>query len=161
MLFENYHLFAFEAGSRAHATPYAIPDPDGDCTPTRDARRVPLSQIVEAGIKSFIYTYDFGDDWRHIILVEAVADADPALTYPRFVAGANRAPPEDVGGAPGFEHFLEVMADPAHPEHNDHSTWYGHRFNPKDISEAEIASRFNKLAKPQNPAKTTSNRKPH
>ena len=32
----------------------------------------------------FNYTYDFGDDWRHSITVEAVTDADPAVEYPRF-----------------------------------------------------------------------------
>lgn len=149
MLFENYHLFAFEAGPRRHETRYAIPDPDGDFTPTRDARRATLSDIVGSGIQRFIYTYDFGDDWRHTIVVEAIEQADPQAVYPRFVKGANRAPPEDIGGFPGFEHFLNVMGDPAHPEHQDIATWYGREFDPKDISENEIQRRFKKLANPK------------
>lgn len=147
MLFENYHLFAFEAGPRRHETRYAIPDPDGDFTPTMDVRRVRLAELIDAGIERFTYTYDFGDDWLHTIVVEDIAQADPSLGYPRFLTGTNRAPPEDVGGVPGFEHFLAVMADPAHPEHGDLTSWYGRPFDPKDISEAEINRRLGKLAK--------------
>lgn len=150
MLFEDYHLFAFETGPRRHETRYAIPDPDGDFTPTMDARRVRLAELVDAGIERFTYTYDFGDDWRHTIVVEAIAQADPSLRYPSFLKGANRAPPEDVGGLPGFEHFLAAMADPSHPEHGELTSWYGRPFDPKDISEDEINRRMVKLAKPKN-----------
>ena len=77
---------------------------------------------------------------------ESVASADPEFDYPRFIEGANRAPPEDVGGQPGFEHFLDVMTNAAHPEHADTKRWYGKTFNPKDIAETEIAIRIAKLA---------------
>jgi hypothetical protein len=156
MLFENYHLFEFVTGKRGRETRYAIPDPDGDFTETMDARKTTLGQLTEAGVTRLIYTYDFGDDWRHTILVESVVSADPALDYPRFIEGANRAPPEDVGGQPGFEHFLSVTADAAHPEHADITQWYGRTFNPKDIAEAEIAVRIRKLAKRQKPRKTAA-----
>lgn len=156
MLFENYHLFEFVTGKRGSETRYAIPNPDGDFTETIDARKITLGQLTEAGVTRLIYTYDFGDDWRHTILVESVTSADPALDYPRFIEGANRAPPEDVGGQPGFEHFLNVMADPAHPEHADIKQWYGRTFNPKDIAEAKIAVRIRKLAKQQTITKTAS-----
>lgn len=147
MLFENYHLFEFVTGKRGNETRYAIPDPGGDFTETIDARKTTIGQLTEAGVTRLTYTYDFGDDWRHTILVESVDSSDPALNYPRFIAGANRAPPEDVGGQPGFEHFLAVMADPAHPEHADIKQWYGSAFNPKDIAEAEITMRMRKLVK--------------
>jgi hypothetical protein len=147
MLFENYHLFQFEAGPRGNETRYGIPDPDGDFIRIIDARNTKLGKLVDAGVKRFAYTYDFGDDWQHTILVEAVAAANPTLAYPRFIDGTHRAPPEDVGGQPGFEHFLSVMADPTHPEHADIAQWYGGIFDPKDISEPEIATRMGKLAK--------------
>ncbi len=119
-----------------------------------DGRKTTLGQLIEAGIQRPIYTYDFGDDWRHVNLVESVAAAETATGYPRFIAGANRAPPEDVGGQPGFEHFLNVMADPAHSEHADITQWYGSTFNPKDIAETEITLRVAKLAKRRTITKT-------
>lgn len=161
MLFENYHLFAFEAGPRRREARYAIPDPDGDFTPTIDVRRATISDIVGSGIQRFIYTYDFGDDWRHTIVVEAIEQTDPEAAYPRFLAGANRAPPEDVGGFPGFEQFLDVMADPKHPEHKDIAAWYGRKFDPKDISETEIQRRFKKLQKAKTKPRAASSPKLH
>lgn len=33
----------------------------------------------------------------------------------RMTGGARRSPLEDSGGMPGFEEFLDALADPAHP----------------------------------------------
>ena len=158
MLFENYHLFRFDVGPRGHETSYGIRGPDGFMEIT-DAKHATLDQLIEAKINKFTYTYDFGDDWRHTILVETVAPNDPAFTYPRFIDGARRAPPEDVGGEPGFENFLAVMADTLHPEHTDLKQWYGRRFDPNDISETVIAARLKKLAT-RNPPKKPAVPKP-
>ena len=38
------------------------------------------------------------------------------LDYPRIVDGVRRAPPENVGGIPGFEEFVEAMASPDIPK---------------------------------------------
>jgi hypothetical protein len=43
------------------------------------------------------YTYDFGDDWRHKILVDAVGPAAPDAHYPRCTAGSGLAPEQDTG----------------------------------------------------------------
>jgi hypothetical protein len=158
MLFENYHLFRFDVGSRGQETHYGIPDPQEDFIEITDARTTTLGTLIGNGLSKFTYTYDFGDDWRHTIQVEEIGPADPAATYPRFIKGANRAPPEDVGGLPGFEAFLEAMADPSHPEHASLRQWYGGRFDPKDISESKIKARLAKLAKQSalKPAKSKS-----
>ena len=50
-------------------------------------------------------------------------------------------------GAPGFEHFLEVMNDPDHPEHEDLMDWYGDPFDPTDIEEETVRSQLTRLAK--------------
>lgn len=160
MLFENYHLFRFDVGPRGHETGYGMPDPDGFME-VIDAKHATLDQLIDAKINKFTYTYDFGDDWRHTILVEAVAPADQAFTYPRFIDGARRAPPEDVGGEPGFEHFLAVMADTLDPEHANLKQWYGRRFDPNDISETVIATRLKKLATRKSPKKPTVPKSKH
>lgn len=43
------------------------------------------------------YTYDFGDNWQHLVTVEK-AMARPTGTYPRVVADKYACPPEDCGG---------------------------------------------------------------
>jgi hypothetical protein len=142
MLFEGYHLFQFEIGDRR----YGSPDPEWD-DDMSDARNIRLDAILARGESRFTYIYDFGDDWRHTIVVEEVVAANPMADYPRFVDGARRAPPEDVGGPPGFEEFLMVVADPAHPEHGNVTTWYGQPFEAHDISSTIINQRLGKLAR--------------
>lgn len=144
MLFQDYHLFEFNAGGKR----YAVSDPKWDFgRETYAARNVRIGALVGRGITTFNYTYDFGDDWRHSINVEAVTDADPAVEYPRFVAGDRRAPPEDVGGLPGFEDFLNAMAKPRHAQHREVVEWYGGRFEPNDIGVETINERIAKLAR--------------
>jgi len=66
--------------------------------------------------KELRYTYDFGDDWQHRILVEAVIDDYP-FGYPALLDGAGDCPPEDVGGWSGYLRFLEAYANPKHKGH--------------------------------------------
>src|ERR1700720_3338488 len=60
----GYHLWAFEIGGEQYGD-----DPEGDMD-MESARKVKLSQIVQAGVKKFHYTYDFGDNWEHVIQIE-------------------------------------------------------------------------------------------
>ena len=113
----------------------------------RDARNIRLGAILARGETRFTYTYDFGDEWRHTIVVEDVVAADLMAEYPRFIDGARRAPPEDVGGLPGFEEFLRVIAAPAHPKHDTLMTWYGRPFELDDIGLRTINERLGKLAR--------------
>ena len=144
MLFENYHLFQFDTGEKR----YGMPDPEWEHrSATIDAKNVKLGALIERGINKFACTYDFGDNWQHSVTVEAVTLADPGLDYPRFVDGSRRAPPEDVGGVPGFEEFLETMTKPRHPDHKRLVTWYGRVFDPNDIDVSAINARMAKLAR--------------
>jgi Plasmid pRiA4b ORF-3-like protein len=144
MPFENYHLFLFEVGGKR----YGISDPKWDrVRETLDAKNVKLGTLVERGVRAFSYTYDFGDDWRHSVIIENVTAANPTLDYPRFIDGSRRAPPEDVGGIPGFEEFLDTIANPRHPEHKRLTEWYGSSFDPNDLNLTVIGDRIGKLAR--------------
>ncbi|WP_242095735.1 plasmid pRiA4b ORF-3 family protein [Sphingomonas sp. CROZ-RG-20F-R02-07] len=131
MSWENYHLWHFEVGDRR----YGVPDPMWPDSGMAAARNVKLAGLIDREIRELLYTYDMGDDWRHTITVEAVGPGEPDVKYPRFVDGQRRGPPEDVGGLPGFELFLNAMADPAHEEHDRLREWYGGPYNPDDIDE--------------------------
>ncbi|UGB30656.1 plasmid pRiA4b ORF-3 family protein [Metabacillus sp. B2-18] len=69
-----------------------------------------------------IYTYDFGDNWEHRIVLEKVID-DYEVNHPICLAGEGNAPPEDVGGELGYDEYLDIMANPAHPEHEHMKRW--------------------------------------
>ena len=144
MGWKNAHLHAFTVGQ----VRYAASDPDWSSRiETRDERLCDLAAVLADGTGEFIYTYDFGDDWRHTITIEAIADADPAVEYPHYIDGAGRAPPEDVGGIPGFELFLDAIADPKHEQHRELKRWHGRPFDPAHAAEDEIQPRMQTLAR--------------
>ncbi len=89
---------------------------------------------------------EYGDDWRHDILIESVGDGQADVEYPAFVDGERRSPPEDVGGVTGFMEFLEAVLDPLHEEHEQMVTWYGKPFDPADIDDGWMRLRLSALA---------------
>lgn len=131
MGWENSHLWHIEAGDRR----YGVPDPMWPKSGMSAAKNVKLAALIDQGVSELFYTYDMGDDWRHTITLETVGPGEHDVKYPRFVEGQRRCPPEDVGGLPGYEMFLDAMADPAHEEHDRLREWYGGPYNPDDIDE--------------------------
>jgi hypothetical protein len=97
----------------------------------QSADRVRLSELAARGVKKFGYLYDFGDSWEHTITFEKPVAREPKVKYPRCVAGARACPPEDCGGAPGYYHCLDALADPKNPEHAWKIEWLGGSFDPE------------------------------
>ncbi|MFP1646816.1 plasmid pRiA4b ORF-3 family protein, partial [Pontitalea aquivivens] len=104
MRWQDYHLHEFLVGDKI----YGEPDPDDDLYERKvyKEKGMRLATLIERDLRDFLYVYDFGDNWRHRITIGDVRQGEPGAEYPRFVAGARRAPPEDVGGITGFEEFL-------------------------------------------------------
>ena len=86
---------------------------------------VTLEQVAPAVNSRLCYTYDFGDDWEHDIVVEKVLDRGDAVVYPRCTGGRRAAPPDDCGGVWGYAELVEILSDPDHPEHEDRLEWLG------------------------------------
>ncbi len=129
----GYHLHEFDIGG----VRYGIDDGEG-WEPPEAERRARLDKLAPAG-SSFTYTYDFGDDWRHKIVVEKVTAAEPSVTYPACTGGRRACPPEDCGGVWGYERLLAVLADPADEEHASMLEWVGGAFDPDDFDPSEFA----------------------
>ena len=130
------HLHEFVVGDRV----YGVPTPDDEFYERKvyKAVAIRLKTLTERGVDRFLYVYDFGDHWRHDIIVEEIRDGDADTEYPAFVDGAGRCPPEDVGGTDGFMEFLEAVLDPGHEEHKRMIEWYGGSFDPADIDAERI-----------------------
>ena len=76
------------------------------------------------------YTYDFGDDWQHSVVLESILPPEADTTYPRCIAGENACPPEDCGGVMGYQDFRKTIADPQVEEHEELLAWVGGWFDP-------------------------------
>ena len=74
----------------------------------RDESMVALAQVAGAVKDKVVYVYDFGDDWRHDVVVEAIAPAAPGVRYPRCTGGKGAPPEEDSGGI--LAHNQAVLA---------------------------------------------------
>lgn len=111
-----------------------------------DDQSVRLDEILTEQGDQLSYTYDFGDDWEHDVVVEQTLIAEPGQAYPRCVAGNGACPPEDCGGRWGYAELKKVLADPAHDEHQDLLDWLGlesgEDFDPKEFSVADADARL-------------------
>jgi hypothetical protein len=136
MGWSDSHLHMFTLGQ----TFYGVPDLD-DEQDIGDERKAKLNQLLTAPKQTLRYEYDFGDSWTHVVLLEQVREPEAGVRYPRCTAGARACPPEDCGGVWGYTSFLEAIADPEHPEHDELLEWVGGAFDPEqfDLAEANAA----------------------
>lgn len=128
MGWEDYHLHVFEIGG----TSFGELDPDFDSI-DKSERSAKLNRVVTGAGAKFIYEYDFGDSWRHEILVEKVLLPEAGVRYPVCVGGKRACPPEDCGGPWGYENLLEIIKDPEHEQHEEMMTWLGGEFDPEAL----------------------------
>ncbi len=148
MGWQGYHLHEFRVGDDRYGSPDPDPGPEFDWEQKiRSDKSTRLAALIDKGVTSFAYIYDFGDNWEHTVLVEAVLDADPALEYPRFLAGERRGPPEDVGGTEGYYEFVKAATRPRHREHRQVLEWYGGPYDPDDIDERRIIVGLESMAR--------------
>ena len=134
------HLHRFFLGdpwSGPHFVTQYDDDEEQDGVQESDAR---LDRLLREPGDTLGYTYDFGDDWTHTLLLEQVGpltgrdqDATTARTGPGNGAspaayvicldGARACPPEDVGGISGYEEM---------------ATWARHGFDAEHLPELGI-----------------------
>jgi Plasmid pRiA4b ORF-3-like protein len=123
MGWEDCHVHSFQIGKTSYGT-----DPDGELG-FKDETKTRLADV--ARVRTRIgYEYDFGDGWEHELVVEARAAAKAGQTYPACTAGEGACPPEDSGGAYGFEELKEILAGPPSAERDEMREWAGGDYDP-------------------------------
>jgi hypothetical protein len=99
-----------------------------------DEESISISQVIKMGRKTrFTYEYDFGDSWKHEIVLEKTLEPEPKIKYQRCVEGEMACPPEDCGGVWGYAEFLEAITDAEHDSHEDMLEWIGGEFDPENF----------------------------
>lgn len=145
MGWENAHLFRYSVGRQSIDGPgLSGTGLYGQSNIT--AGRATLDDLTARGIKRFSYLYDMGDSWEHDLHIEKALTAAPAVLYPRFIDGAGRCPPEDVGGIPGFYNFLDALKNKRHPDHHHLIEWHGGPFDANSLGEDQILKRLAMIA---------------
>jgi len=134
MGWENYHMHVFSDG-RAQ---YGRPDPELEF---RDERKATLHDLLPREGGRARYTYDFGDDWEHEVVVEQVLAVEPGMAYPVCVAGEGACPPEDSGGAGGTHTSARSLPTP--PTSSTTTCWHGWGWRRRQTS-TPAASRWSR-----------------
>jgi hypothetical protein len=131
------HLTSFEFDYEEYVndTAFMFKELDMDGEPMSKTR---LNQVLVAEKQKGLFTYDFGDDWRHEVLLEKILDAEKGVKYPRCTAGKRACPPDDCGGPWGYADFLEAINDPKHLEHEEMLDWVGGEFDAEWFDLEEI-----------------------
>jgi Plasmid pRiA4b ORF-3-like protein len=141
MGWEDQHLHMFRMGD------VCIGNPDQDPTEftkgsASDESTVTLAACLGSDLKRFEYVYDFGDTWKHQLVLKRMTKAMvPIEKRAVCLAGERACPPEDCGGPPGYMRFVEVLSNQKHPEYAELREWFGRPFDPEYFS-VEKTNRF-------------------
>lgn len=114
----GYHLHMFDVSG------VLFGQPDEDADYLIDERRITVKHLLPDVKSKLTWHYDFGDGWEHDVVVEAI-DSPGEQRYPQCLGGRRACPPEDCGGAPGYEALLRALADRDDPQHEHVLAWVG------------------------------------
>lgn len=152
MGWDNYHLYKFKVGdTNVECDEESVLDAS-DWPSGRQKEKfvvasdVKLSDLIKKEKQKFSYTYDFGDNWRHEIVVEKVMGKDNSKKYPRCVGGERACAPEDCGGAWGYYDIMEIRENKKHPEYKERIIdWLGEDFDPEEFNIEKINKKLSRL----------------
>jgi hypothetical protein len=125
------HLHQFEKDGKYWGVPELYEEDDVDVI---DEGKTPLAKVLLAEGDSLVYVYDFGDDWRHEVVLQKLQPLIGTPPKPVCLAGERRCPPEDVGGPRGYREFLEVIFQPGHEEFAHFRRWAGGPFHAEEFN---------------------------
>lgn len=103
---DGYHLHNFQItkhnGVRLDGV-FVEPDPEESydifyMAEAYEETEEKISDWFKVAKDTALYTYDFGDDWRHEITFVKKRKAEKGVLYPRCVGAGNKAPEEDSRG---------------------------------------------------------------
>jgi len=139
----NSHLHSFKFGEHEYSLSYE----PGDLTDLKmiDERGVALSSLIGEPGETFGYSYDFGDDWQHIVTFEHKGDREPRVAYPRCIDGQGACPPEDCGGTHGFSKLKRILKKPTHKEYKVYMEWIGYPYDPEHADFSNFQKDLRKL----------------
>jgi hypothetical protein len=128
------HLHQFEKDGKYWGMPEYYEHDDIDVI---DETKVAVGKVLKAEGDAMVYVYDFGDNWRHEVVLEKIVPSE-VPTKPVCIDGGRRFPPEDVGGSDGYKEFLETIFDLGDEESTHLRGWAGGTFHAEEFSVATV-----------------------
>ena len=129
----NSHLHQFDKNGQYFCEPA-----EQEYYETIDYTDIQLKEFLFGAGDSCFYDYDFGDSWRHKIVLEKILHFDKEQKYPVCIKGKRNCPPEDCGGIWEYYDLLEIIKNPKHPDYESMMDWLGEDFDPEYLDFEEI-----------------------
>lgn len=116
---------------------------------------IDLCDFIDRGIKRFEYIYDFGDQWKHLIVLGKPRLIDSPMKSAKLLGGARCAPVEDMSGTYAYDQYLDYIdsrgiSDSEHVhDHDDDNplSWLiERRFDPEAFDEMDLQAKLNDIA---------------
>ncbi len=133
MGWQDVHLHEWRVGERT----YVARDEEDWGEAALDETSVTLSEVAPADAE-LRYVYDMGDQWEHLVEVQGIDRYDASVVPLACLGGERACPPEDIGGAWGYEHLLDALTDPDDSEHAEVVEIYGDRWDPADFDRQRV-----------------------
>ncbi|MCF7872450.1 plasmid pRiA4b ORF-3 family protein [Candidatus Woesearchaeota archaeon] len=141
MGWSNYHLYSFYTDNEQIGISNKFIENESNSKKIKLKDKLSLKQ-------KFNYTYDFGDTWEHVLIVEKILDNNNSYLFPTCISGKRAGPPEDCGGYNGYYRLMEIKKNKKHPEYNDMiKEWLGEDFDFEHFNVEEINKELIKLQK--------------
>ncbi len=146
----NSHLHQFIIGKNTYSDARMDEDMGFGGPPVLNEGKFTLMQVAPKEKAKFIYEYDFGDSWEHVITVEKIHGPDAANKGVALcVDGACACPPEDCGGIGGYLDLLDIIRDPKHEQYEYMLEWLGEGFDPESFDMGRVNTYLRKLKWPR------------
>jgi hypothetical protein len=140
------HLHSFLIAGIEYGDPDSIDEDE-----TIEDEGIIMAEDLPELCSEFLYTYDFGDDWRiRLSIVEtedraAVPEAEREQAV--CLGGTGAAPPEDCGGVPGYEELAAAIRTPPEKrsEEQEEQLFWAGNWHPDSFSPDEINERLSEV----------------
>jgi hypothetical protein len=142
MGWDNSHLYQFSI----NGIYFGEPEPEYGAE-VFSAKRKKIGEVVFQPKSKLVYEYDFGDDWRHELVLEEILPPEAGVKYPICLAGRRACPPEDCGGIWGYDELLGIIKNPRHENYREMMDWLGGEFDPEVFDLEEVDRKLAPLRK--------------
>lgn len=115
---------------------------DNDFEKILPSWETPIKRYYTKEGQQALYWYDFGDDWKHTVILEKILPFENGAKYPKCLAGKRACPPDDCGGVWGYEDMIEIMKSKKGSRYKELAEWLGlekgeefdsETFNPDEV----------------------------
>jgi len=109
---DNSHLYEFSGDISTYTDKESIDDEFGSFSKMYEADKFSIETELKNEKDKITYTYDFGDDWEHLIVLEKILPANQGTIYPSCTGGRREGPFEDCGGIYMYNSIAYALENP-------------------------------------------------